>query len=153
MKKLTMQTPDIAAENIESISRLFPSVVTEMEDADGNIAPAIDFDLLKQLLSKSLVEDADERYRLDWPGKKASILKANTPIEKTLRPARDESVNFDSTENLYIEGDNFEVLKILQESYLGKVKMIYIDPPYNTGTAMIYSNDFSKLQSEYEEEI
>ncbi len=151
MQKLTMQTPDITAENIEAISRLFPSVVTEKEDADGNIAPAVDFDLLKQLLSKSLVEDADERYRLDWPGKKASILKANTPIEKTLRPARDESVNFDTTENLYIEGDNFEVLKVLQESYLGKVKMIYIDPPYNTGKDFVYRDNFKVGKEEYEE--
>ena len=113
----------------------------------------MDFDLLRQMLSKNLVEDDNERYRLDWPGKKASLLKANTPITKTLRPCREESVNFDTTENLYIEGDNFEVLKILQESYLGKIKMIYIDPPYNTGNDFIYKDNFAKSKDEYEEEL
>lgn len=153
MQKLDMQTPDIASMNIEAIAKLFPSVVTEKEDTEGNIVKAVDFDLLKQMLSKDLVEDSDERYRLDWPGKKASILKANTPINKTLRPVREDSVNFDTTENLYIEGDNFEVLKVLQESYLGKVKMIYIDPPYNTGKDFVYMDNFSKSREEYEEEL
>ncbi|TRZ94938.1 site-specific DNA-methyltransferase [bacterium] len=153
MDKLKMQTPDLTDKNIEQIAQLFPNVITETKDEDGTIKKAVDFDLLKQVLSKTLVEDDNERYRLDWPGKKASLLKANTPIIKTLRPFRKESVNFDTTENLYIEGDNFEVLKILQESYLGKVKMIYIDPPYNTGTAMVYHNDFSKSEDEYDEDI
>ena len=148
-----MQTPDLRDKNIEQIAALFPNVITETKDEKGNPIKGVDFELLKQALSKNLVEDDDERYRLDWPGKKASLLKANTPITKTLRPYREESLNFDTTENLYIEGDNFEVLKILQEGYLGKVKMIYIDPPYNTGTAMIYHNDFSKSWEEYDEEI
>lgn len=109
-----MQTPDLTDKNIERIASLFPNVITETKDENGNIKKAVDFDLLKQVLSKTLVEADDECYRLDWPGKKASLLKANTPITKTLRPCREESFNFDTTENLYIEGDNFEVLKILQ---------------------------------------
>jgi adenine-specific DNA-methyltransferase len=153
MEKLNMQTPNITEQNIEQIAKLFPNVVTETQDENGSMQKAIDFDLLKQTLSSVLVEDADERYRLDWPGKKASLLKANTPITKTLRPYREESVNFDTTENVYIEGDNFEVLKILQESYLGKIKMIYIDPPYNTGKDFIYKDSFKVSKSEYEEEI
>ncbi|MBA3018866.1 MAG: site-specific DNA-methyltransferase [Proteobacteria bacterium] len=153
MDKLKMQTPDLTDKNIEQIAALFPNVITETKDEKGNLRKAVDFDLLKQALSKNLVEADDERYRLDWPGKKASLLKANTPITKTLRPCREESVNFDTTENLYIEGDNFEVLKILQESYLGKVKMIDIDPPYNTGNDFIYKDDFKKGKEEYEEEL
>ena len=153
MEKLKMQTPDLTDKNIEQIAKLFPNVITETKDEDGNIKKAVDFDLLKQVLSKNLVEDDNERYRLDWPGKKASLLNANIPITKTLRPCREESVNFDTTENLYIEGDNFEVLKILQESYLGKVKMIYIDPPYNTGNDFIYKDDFKQSKEEYEEEL
>ena len=148
-----MQTPDLTDKNIEQIAALFPNVITETKDENDNLKKAVDFDLLKQALSKNLVEADDERYRLDWPGKKAALLKANTPITKTLRPCREESVNFDTTENLYIEGDNFEVLKILQESYLGKVKMIYIDPPYNTGNDFIYKDDFKKSKEEYEEEL
>ena len=153
MEKLKMQTSDLTDKNIEQIAQLFPNVITETKGEDDTVKKAVDFDLLKQVLSKSLVEDDNERYRLDWPGKKASLLKANTPITKTLRPCREESVNFDATENLYIEGDNFEVLKILQESYLGKVKMIYIDPPYNTGNDFIYKDDFKKSKEEYEEEL
>jgi len=148
-----MQTSDLTDKNIEQIAQLFPNVITETKGEDDTVKKAVDFDLLKQVLSKSLVEDDNERYRLDWPGKRASLLKANTPITKTLRPCREESVNFDATENLYIEGDNFEVLKILQESYLGKVKMIYIDPPYNTGNDFIYKDDFKKSKEEYEEEL
>jgi adenine-specific DNA-methyltransferase len=153
MKKLKLKTPDLTDANIERIAKLFPNVTTEKEGDDGKIVKAIDFDLLRQELSKEIVDDDTERYRLDWPGKKASLLKANTPITKTLRPVREDSVNFDTTENVYIEGDNFEVLKILQESYLGKVKMIYIDPPYNTGTAMIYNNDFVQSDTEFNEKI
>jgi adenine-specific DNA-methyltransferase len=151
MKKLDMQTPDITEGNIEKIAGIFPNVVTEKESADGSVVKAVDFDLLRQVLSKELVEDENERYRLDWPGKKASLLKANTPVFKTLRPVHEDSVDFDTTENLYIEGDNFEVLKILQESYLGKVKMIYIDPPYNTGKDFVYKDNFKKDKDEYEE--
>ena len=153
MDKLKMTTPDLTDKNIEQIGALFPNVITETRDENGAMKKAVDFDLLKQALSKNLVEDDNERYRLDWPGKKASLLKANTPITKTLRPCREESVNFDATENLYIEGDNFEVLKILQESYLGKIKMIYIDPPYNTGNDFIYKDNFAKSKDEYEEEL
>ena len=153
MDKLKMSTPDLTDKNIEQIGALFPNVITETRDENGAVKKAVDFDLLKQALSKNLVEDDNERYRLDWPGKKASLLKANTPITKTLRPCREESVNFDTTENLYIEGDNFEVLKILQESYLGKIKMIYIDPPYNTGNDFIYKDNFAKSKDEYEEEL
>ncbi len=140
IEKLKMQTPDITDKNIEQIAKLFPNVMTEIKNEAGNSKKVIDFDLLKQSLSDVLVDDENERYRLDWPGKKASLLKANTPISKTLRPVRKESVNFDTTENIYIEGDNFEVLKILQESYLGRIKMIYIDPPYNTGKDFIQKN-------------
>ena len=153
METLKMQTPNRTQNNIERIAQLFPNVITESHDENGKIKKVVDFDLLRQQLSEVLVEDDNERYRLDWPGKKASLLKANMPIKKTLRPCREESVNFDTTENLYIEGDNFEVLKILQESYLGKIKMIYIDPPYNTGNDFIYKDDFKKSKEEYEEEL
>lgn len=153
MDKLKMQTPDLTDKNIERIAELFPNVITETRDENGALKKGVDFDLLRTALSKDIVEGDDERYRLDWPGKKASLLKANTPITQTLRPCREESVNFDTTENLYIEGDNFEVLKILQESYLCKVKMIYIDPPYNTGNDFIYKDDFKKTKDEYEDEL
>ena len=126
MDKLKMQTSNLTDKNIEQIAKLFPNVMTETKDEEGYSKRAVNFDLLKQCLSDVLVDDENERYRLDWPGKKSSILKANTPINKTLRPCREDSVDFDTTENVYIEGDNFEVLKILQESYLGKIKMIYI---------------------------
>ncbi len=153
MEKLKMQSPDKIDKSIEEIAKLFPHVITESKDQEGNITKAIDFNLLKQSLSSVLVEDDAERYRLDWPGKKASLLKANSPINKTLRPCREESVNFDTTENLYLEGDNFQVLKILQESYLNKVKMIYIDPPYNTGKDFVYTDNFRVAKEDYEEEI
>lgn len=145
--------PDLVAKNIEQIKNLFPFVITETKDKDGNIKQAVDFDLLRQSLSDVLVEDDNERYRLDWPGKKASLLKANTTINKTLRPVPAESVDFENTQNLFIEGDNFEVLKILQESYLGNIKMIYIDPPYNTGSDFIYKDNFTVSKDEYSDEI
>ncbi len=148
-----MQTPDLTSGNIEKIQELFPNVITEKEGENGVIEKAVDFELLKQMLSKELVEDDNERYRLDWPGKKASLLKANTSITSTLRPDRESSVNFDTTENVFIEGDNFEVLKVLQESYLGKVKMIYIDPPYNTGKDFVYRDNRTVSKEDYEEEI
>ena len=153
MEKITPQTTDITSQNINQIAKLFPQVITEKEDANGNTIKAIDFELLKQHLSKDIVEGVDERYRLDWPGKRASILKANTPITSTLKPDRDSSVNFDTTENIYIEGDNFEVLKILQDSYIGKIKMIYIDPPYNTGKDFVYKDNFKVSKDDYETEI
>ncbi len=153
MQKLKMQTPNLVDNNVEQISKIFPEVITEIKNENGELIKGIDFDLLKQKLSNVLVEGDNERYHLDWPGKKASLLKANTPIYTTLRPVIEDSVDFEKTENLYIEGDNFEVLKILQESYLGKVKMIYIDPPYNTGNDFIYKDKFSVAKEEYEDEI
>jgi len=153
MEKIIPQTKDITTQNIEQIAKLFPQVITETEDVNGNTVKSVNFELLKQHLSKELLEVTSERYQLDWPGKRASILKANTPITSTLKPDRESSVNFDITENVYIEGDNFEVLKILQESYLGKVKMIYIDPPYNTGKDFVYKDNFKVSKSEYEEEL
>ncbi|MCT9369482.1 site-specific DNA-methyltransferase [Acinetobacter baumannii] len=144
MDKLKMHSPNLVDANIEKISALFPNCITETKDENGELKKAIDFDLLKQELSQVLVEGEQERYRLDWVGKKEAILTANAPIAKTLRPCREESVNFDKTENLFIEGDNLEALKLLQENYLGKVKMIYIDPPYNTGNDFIYKDDFAE---------
>ena len=144
LNKLKMQTPNKCEENIEKLKELFPQIVSEKK---------IDFDILKQLLSDTIVEADDERYRLDWVGKKASLLKSNTPIYKTLRPCEDESVDFENTQNLYIEGDNFEVLKVLSESYLNKIKMIYIDPPYNTGKDFVYRDNFTKSKNDFENEI
>lgn len=142
--QLKMHSPNLVDANIEKISALFPNCITETKGENGELKKAIDFDLLKQELSQVLVEGEQERYRLDWVGKKEAILTANAPIAKTLRPCREESVNFDSTENLFIEGDNLEALKLLQENYLGKVKMIYIDPPYNIGNDFIYEDDFAE---------
>ncbi len=142
--QLKMHSPNLVDSNIEKIAALFPNCVTEAQGENGELKKAIDFDLLKQELSQVLVEGEQERYRLDWVGKKEAILTANAPIAKTLRPCREESVNFDKTENLFIEGDNLEALKLLQENYLGKVKMIYIDPPYNTGNDFIYEDDFAE---------
>lgn len=145
--KLDMTSPDMVRKNIEQIAALFPNCVTET--AEGK---AIDFDLLKQELSGEIVEGAKERYRLEWPGKKEAIVTANLPTTKTLRPVREDSVDFDTTENLYIEGDNLEVLKLLQESYLGKIKMIYIDPPYNTGKDFVYKDNFTQDTDEFKED-
>ena len=136
-------------ENISKIAALFPNCVTEAKDDNGEIVHKIDFDMLKQELSSTLVEGREERYQFTWPDKKQAILTANAPINKTLRPCREESVNFDNTENLYIEGDNLEVLKLLQETYLGKIKMIYIDPPYNTGNDFVYEDDFAQDAADY----
>ena len=149
MDKRIMHSPDLVARNIERIAELFPTVVTETRDEDGNVTTAIDFDLLRQELSDHIVEGPQERYRLDWPGKRAAAFAANAPIAKTLRPVREESVDFDTTKNIFIEGDNLDALKLLQESYLGKVKLIYIDPPYNTGNDFIYKDDFSETVEEY----
>ena len=139
MNKLDMESKDIVNENIQKISELFPNVIVESND--GKV---IDFDLLKQELSKDIVEGIKEKYQLTWPGKKEAIVNANTPSKNTLRPLKEKSVNFDNTQNIYIEGDNLEVLKILQESYLNKIKCIFIDPPYNTGSDFIYDDNFSK---------
>lgn len=151
MDKLKLETPDLTARNIEKIAALFPNCITETRDETGKLKKAINFDLLRQMLSSDVVE-GDEAYEFTWVGKKAAIVEANRPIRKTLRPCPEESVNWDTTENLYIEGDNLEVLKLLQESYLGKVKMIYIDPPYNTGNDFIYRDDFALSREEWSEE-
>ena len=165
MEKLKMHSKNFANDNIAKIAELFPNCVTEIKDEGGRIKAeeensslnphpsslsyAIDFDLLRQELSTSIVEGPQERYHLNWPGKREALLTANAPIAKTLRPCREESVDFDTTENLFIEGDNLDALKLLQETYLGKVKMIYIDPPYNTGKDFIYSDNFAESTEEY----
>lgn len=151
MDKMRMESVDMTAQNIEKIGALFPNCITETVDENGNPKKAINFELLKQMLSGNVLE-GDEAYEFTWVGKKAAIVEANKPIRKTLRPCKEESVNWDTTENLYIEGDNLEVLKLLQESYLGKVKMIYIDPPYNTGNDFIYNDDFKMTGKEYADE-
>lgn len=150
MDRLKMQTPDLVDENIEKIGKLFPECLTQRIGADGKTyEPAIDLDKLSQLFSKKMVQGADERYQFTWPGKKQAIITANAPINKTLRPCREKSVDFDNTENLYIEGDNLDALKLLREDYLGKVKMIYIDPPYNTGNDIVYEDDFAQTTNDY----
>ena len=149
MDKLRMQTLDGVQENIDKIAALFPNCITERKDAEGKVTLAIDFDKLRQELSSEIVEGREERYQFTWPDKKKAILLANSPINATLRPCREESVDFDNTQNLYIEGDNLDVLKCLKETYLGKVKMIYIDPPYNTGNDFVYEDDFAESTSEY----
>jgi len=150
MEKLKQETPDLTLHNIERIAELFPSAITETKDSNGNLKKAINFTTLKQLLSNEVVE-GDECYEFTWVGKKQSMIEANKPIRKTLRPAKEESKNWDTTENLYIEGDNLEVLKLLQNSYLNSIKMIYIDPPYNTGNDFVYRDNFSVSNDEYEE--
>lgn len=150
MQRLKMHTPDITDENIEKIAALFPNCITEMRQKKGAVMRAIDFDQLRQELSKSpIVDGLQERYQLNWPGKHEALIHANKPILKTFRPYREESVDFDNTKNLYIEGDNLDALKLLQETYLNKVKMIYIDPPYNTGNDFIYKDDFRDTKSTY----
>lgn len=154
MDKLKMRTENLADKNYEILSKMFPNALTETiagYDDDGKpiVERAIDADVLRQEISCKVVEGKDERYQFTWPDKKKAVLLANTPIDKTLRPCREESVDFDNTENLYIEGDNLEVLKLLHETYLGKVKMIYIDPPYNTGNDFVYADDFKQNSEEY----
>ena len=148
MNKPKFESPDLTSQNIDKIAALFPNCVTEIQDENGKIKRAVNFELLKQMLSPDVV-DGDECYEFTWVGKKAAIVEANKPIRKTLRPCPEESKNWDSTENLYIEGDNLEVLKLLQEAYLGKVKMIYIDPPYNTGHDFVYPDSFIMDNEEY----
>ena len=167
MDKMKMHTTNKADENFEKLAAMFPNAVTETIDENGIVVRAIDKDVLMQEISCKVVEGREERYQFTWPDKKKSVLTANAPINKTLRPVREDetvptgsdsegnpysstgSVNFDSTENLYIEGDNLEVLKLLQETYLGKIKMIYIDPPYNTGNDFVYEDDFAQSADEY----
>ena len=152
MEKMRVESVDMTAQNIEKIGALFPNCITENVDEYGKPKKAINFELLKQMMSGDVIEGS-EAYEFTWVGKKAAIVEANKPIRKTLRPCKEESVNWDTTENLYIEGDNLEVLKLLQESYLGAVKMIYIDPPYNTGNDFIYRDDFKHSADDYEEEL
>lgn len=149
MDKLKMHTPNKADENFAKLSAMFPNAVTETINENGEVVRAIDKDVLMQEISCKVVDGNEERYQFTWPDKKRSVLLANAPIAKTLRPCREESVDFDNTENLYIEGDNLEVLKLLQETYLGKIKMIYIDPPYNTGNDFVYEDDFAQSTEEY----
>ena len=149
MEKLRAHSPDLTARNIARIAGLFPGVITEGRDDDGNLVRAVDFDLLRQELSGHLAEGPRERYQLDWPGKRAAFLAASAPVARTLRPVREESVDFDTTRNIFIEGDSLDALKLLQESYLGKVKLIYIDPPYNTGGDFVYADDFAETSAEY----
>ena len=151
MNKPKFETPDMTQKNIDKIAQMFPNCITEIKDENGKLKKAVNFELLQQMLSDEIA-DKDEAYEFTWVGKNAAIVEANKPIRKTLRPCKEESVNWDTTENLYIEGDNLEVLKLLQESYLGKVKMIYIDPPYNTGNDFIYRDDFTSSSEEYAED-
>jgi len=144
MNKAKMQSPNLTEGNIAKIRDLFPDCVTEAADENGQVRLVVDFDQLRQELSSNIAEGPQERYHLNWPGKREALITANAPISKTLRPDRSESVNFDTTQNLFIEGDNLEALKLLQETFLGKVKMIYIDPPYNRkkGNNLVYRDDF-----------
>ena len=149
VQKLKLHSPDLTQANIDKLAQLFPNCVAEARGADGVVKRSIDFDQLRQELSTSIVEGPQERYQLNWPGKREALLTANAPIAKTLRPCRAESVDFDTTQNLFIEGDNLDALKLLQETYLNKVKLIYIDPPYNTGRDFIYDDDFKDDAESY----
>ncbi|WP_374493918.1 site-specific DNA-methyltransferase [Brachymonas sp.] len=149
MEKMKMHSPNLTQDHIARMRDLFPGCVTEARGPDGHVKLAVDFDQLRQELAESIVEGPQERYQLNWPGKREALLTANAPIAKTLRPCREESVDFDTTQNLFIEGDNLDALKLLQETYLGKVKLIYIDPPYNTGNDFIYEDDFSQSYEEF----
>jgi adenine-specific DNA-methyltransferase len=148
--KLKMHSPDLTQANVDKMAELFPNCVTEARDKDGELKRAIDFDQLRQELSDHVVDGPRERYQLNWPGKREALLAANASIAKTLRPCREESVDFDKTQNLFIEGDNLDALKLLQETYLNKVKVIYIDPPYNTGKDFIYRDNFVSDKETYE---
>lgn len=152
MEKISRETSDLTQENIAKIAALFPDVVTEATDADGNVRLAIDFDALRDDLSSEVVDGPRERYQFTWPGKREAKLEARRPIKRTMRPCPEKSKDWDTTENLYIEGDNLEALKIMRETYAGKIKLIYIDPPYNTGNDFIYDDDFSKTKAEYDAE-
>ena len=149
MNKLKMHSPDLTQANIDKLAELFPSCLTHVQDADGITQRVVDFDQLRQELMGEIVEGPQERYQLNWPGKREALLTANAPIAKTLRPCREESVDFDTTQNLFIEGDNLDALKLLQETYLNKVKFIYMDPPYNTGSDFIYEDDFAEDTEAY----
>ncbi len=147
--KLRMHTPDLADENFAKLAELFPNAVTEAVDENGRVVRAIDKDVLQQEINAHVVEGREERYQFTWPDKKKAMLRTNAPIAASLRPCREESVNFDETENIYVEGDNLDVLKLLRETYLSRVKMIYIDPPYNTGNDFVYDDDFAGDTDEF----
>jgi adenine-specific DNA-methyltransferase len=149
MEKLGAHSPSVTEQNIDKVAELFPGAITESRDPDGRLTRAVDFDLLRQELSGHVVEGPRERYQLDWPGKREALFTANAPVAKTLRPVRDASVGFDTTRNLFIEGDNLDALKLLQECYRNKVRLIYIDPPYNTGNDFVYDDDFAETTAEY----
>ena len=149
MNKLKMHSPDLTQANIDKLAELFPNCVVEAADVNGVVKRSIDFDQLRQELSTAIVEGPQERYQINWPGKREALLAANAPIAKTLRPCREESVDFDTTQNLFIDGDNLDALKLLQETYLNKIKMIYIDPPYNTGNDFVYEDDFSESSEQF----
>lgn len=151
MERLKMQSLDVTGSKIDKIAKLFPQCVTEHKDKDGKTVLGIDFEKLRDELSADVIDEGEERYQFTWPDKRAHAHLANTQTTKTLRPCREESVDFDNTQNLYIEGDNLDVLKVIRETYLGKVKMIYIDPPYNTGNDFVYNDDFSQDADEYQE--
>jgi len=151
MEKMKLHSPDLSQDNITKIRDLFPGCVTEAADESGKLRLAVDFDQLRQELSDHIVEGGQERYNLDWPGKREALLGANAQISKTLRPIRDESVQFDATRNIFIEGDNLDFLKIIQENYIGEVKLIYIDPPYNTGNDFVYKDDFTQSTDQFME--
>lgn len=144
IEKLNMETKDLSQEHIKQIQQLFPNAVTEINN-NGKITLGIDFDVLKQELSSELIDEKQERYQMTWPDKKKAMLLANSKINASLRPLKEKSVDFDNTKNIYIEGDNLDVLKLLRETYLNKVKMIYIDPPYNTGNDFVYNDDFCTI--------
>ena len=150
MDKISQETPDLTQENIAKIAALFPDAVTEAMGADGNVTLAVDFDALRDDLSGEVVDGPRERYQFTWPGKREAKLEARRPIKKTMRPCPEKSKGWDTTENLYIEGDNLEAIKIMRETYAGKVKLIYIDPPYNTGHDFVYDDDFSQTRAEYD---
>lgn len=152
MEKMRMESVDMTEKNIEKIESLFPNCITEALDKNGKLKKAINFEVLKQMLSNEII-DGDEAYEFTWVGKKSAIVEANKPIRKTLRPCIEESVDWNNTKNLYIEGDNLEVLKLLQESYLGSINLIYIDPPYNTGNDFIYRDNFNIEKQDYYEDI
>ena len=149
MDKLKMRSENLVDENIEFIAKKFPNAIVEARDENGNLSKMVDFDILKQELSKEIVESDKERYQMTWPGKKQAILTANAPVAMTLRPCKEDSVDFNNTQNIYIEGDNLDVLKVIRETYHGKVKMIYIDPPYNTGNDFVYNDDFATDTEDY----
>lgn len=152
MEKMKFETDDLSQRNVEKIGKLFPNCITETKDENGKLKKAVNFEMLKQILSDDVVGEGDEAYEFTWVGKKESMVEANKPIRKTLRPCKEDSKDWDNTENLYIEGDNLDVLKLLQESYLNSIKMIYIDPPYNTGSDFIYNDDFKMDSDEYKDE-